>query len=334
VSLKIKCLYGFSPDLPPFVDKTPLEQVALLQSWGCNAVFGGYENPEFVSAIQAAGMKIYAEFGCFIGADWWQKFPVSRPITDTGRPLEAEEWYYGVNPTTPQMRQERLAALENLLTTYTLDGVWLDFIRWPCHWESPKPYLPQTSFDAETLAQFSQATGIQLPLADVPTTARLLLSRYETVWTGWRCDQITAWVAAARAILKRARPQASLGLFGVPWRLDDHEGAILKIIGQDYRALAPYVDVFSPMVYHLMCGQPPDWIGLVAAEIRALTGRPVWPIIQSVDAPTPLSTEEYSRAIEIALHHPASDGVLIFNLKGALDEAKLAVTKAKFVRFS
>jgi hypothetical protein len=328
---KTKALYGFSPELIPFVGKAPSEQAALLRSWGNTGVFGGYQDPEFVEAVHAAGIKIYAEFGCFVGAEWWERVPASRPVTDKGEPLEKEGWYCGVNPSTPQVRQEQLVALERLLTDYAIDGVWLDFIRWPCHWESPDPYLPRTSFDPETLDRFSRDTGVALPPGDVPTVARALLAQHEAGWTAWRCGQITSWVAEARAVLERARPGAILGLFGVPWRLVDHDGAIFKVIGQDYRALGQYVDVFSPMVYHRMCGQPPDWIGEVTEEVHALTGKPVWPIIQSVDEPTPFSAEEYGQAIDVALHSGGSDGVLVFTMKGVVtDEAKLAVTKARF----
>ncbi len=328
---KVKSLYGFSPELAPFANQPPTEQVALLQSWGNTAVFGGHQNPEFVEAVHAAGMKIHAEFGCFVGADWWENLPASRPITAKGEPLEKEDWYCGVNPTIPQVRQERLAALEKLLADVRLDGVWLDFVRWPCHWESSAPYLPRTSFDPNTLARFSRDTGIELLQGNVPSVARTLLERHATEWTAWRCAQITSWVAEARTVLDRVRPDAIMGLFGVPWRLADHDGAILDVIGQDYRALGRYVDVFSPMVYHRMCGQPPEWVGEVVEEIHELSGRPVWPIIQSVDAPTPLSAQEYGQALDVALHNSASDGVLVFTMKGVLlDEAKFAVTKAKF----
>jgi len=332
--MKVKSLYGFSPELTPFAGKTPTEQVALLRSWGNTVVFGGYQDPEFVEAVHAVEIKVYAEFGCFVGADWWDRLPASRPTTDEGRPLEKEGGYCGVNPSTPQARRERLEALEKLLTDYAIDGVWLDFIRWPCHWEVHDPYLPRTSFDPETLARFSHDTGIEIPAESaeggVPAVARTLLEQHEAEWTAWRCEQITSWVAEARAVLKRVRPDGLLGLFGVPWRLTDYDGAILKIVGQDYRALGQYVDVFSPMVYHLMCGHPPGWISEVTEEIHELGGRPVWPIIQSVDEPTPLSAEEYGQAIDVALHSDGSDGVLVFTMKGALNEAKLAVTKARF----
>jgi hypothetical protein len=92
----------------------------------------------------------------------------------------------------------------------------------------------------------------------------------------------------------------------------------------------PSVDVFSPMVYHAMCGHPVEWIGAVTEEIQALGGKPVWPIVQSVDEPRPLPVAEYGRALDMALNHPASEGVLVFTLKSALQEVKLAATKARF----
>jgi hypothetical protein len=325
-----KASYGFSPQLEPFVDKTPVEQVALLQSWGNTAVFGGYENARFVTAAHGVGMKVYAEFGCFVHKRWWGQFPESRPVTHAGTPLEPEDWYYGVNPATPAVRLALLKELEELLLDHAIDGVWLDFIRWPCHWESPAPVLPRTSFDRPTLERFCAETGIPVTQDDPVTAAKELLGRHGSAWTAWRCDQITTWVAEVRALIQRVRPDVLLGLFGVPWRLSDFGGAIIEVIGQDYRALGRYVDVISPMVYHLMCGRSLRWIGDVTAELHALSGKPIWPIIQSVDEPSRLRAAEYGEALDGALNHRASGGVIVFTLKGALEPAKLQMTKAKF----
>ena len=95
--------------------------------------------------------------------------------------------------------------------------------------------------------------------------------------------------------------------------------------------MARYVDVFSPMVYHLMCGHPPNWIGEVVEDVHALSGKPVWPIVQSIDHPAPLPAEEYAQTLEVALGTNSSAGVIVFTLAGVLtDEAKLTVTKARF----
>ena len=327
-------LYGFSPDLPAFVDKTPEEQVALLQSWGNTVIFGGYHDPAFADAAHQAGMPVYAEFGCFVGDRWWQDIPESRPVTETGALLEPEggenAWYCGVNPSHPAVRKQSLGKLEELLTDHAIDGVWLDFIRWPCHWEVHDPYLPLTSFDPGTVERFCQDTGIDPIEGEVPVVARTILEQHVEGWTDWRCEQVTSWVAAARQVVDRVRPRALLGLFGVPWRLADREGAILRVIGQDYKALGPYVDVFSPMVYHRMCGYGPEWISEVTDEVHALSGKPVWPIVQSVDEPDPLPADEYRAALDTALRSLASEGVLVFTLKGALAEEKLRVTRDRF----
>jgi hypothetical protein len=323
----MKALYGFSPDLPPFAYKTPQAQAALLHSWGATAIFGGYENLAFVDAVHAQGMQIYAEFPCFVGKEWWEKLPESRPITADGRPLAPIDWYHGVNPATPAVRQQRLTDLSMLLRTYPIDGVWLDFIRWPCRWEKPSPLLQQSSFDPATLAHFSADIGVNLEGQNVTPAANTILSHYANEWSAWKCEQITTWVAEARQVVDALRPGLPLGLFGIPWRQADFAGAIRTIIGQDYAALAPYIDIFSPMTYHQMCGQPVNWIANVVQAISQLTKRPVCPIIQSVDHPTLLSTEEYRTGLTTAQSAPGSAGVIIFTLAGVLENDKLAVTQ-------
>lgn len=332
LNVKTKSLYGFSGELEPFSGQSPAAQVDLLRAWGNTAIFGGYQDAALVEAAHAAGLKVYAEFGCFAGKGWWERVPFSRPVTSEGNLLEPDGWYCGVNPSVPEVRRAQLVALEKLVIDYAIDGVWLDFIRWPCHWEVPHPYMPRTSFDPGSLARFSQDTGIDVPLDDPVAASSRLLEQHEVEWTAWRCAQITDWVAEARALLDRARPGLTLGLFGVPWRLSDYDGAILKVIGQDYRALGSYIDVFSPMVYHKMCNFEIDWLAQVTEEIHSLTAKSVWPIIQSIDEPVPISPAEYDRALQVTLDCPAADGALVFTLKGALDEAKLAVTQARFGR--
>ena len=328
--MKNRSLYGFRPTLSPFEGQSPDKQAALLRAWGNSAVFGGYQDPAFVDAAHRARMAVYAEYGCFTGKRWWDEIPESRPITASGAPLEPDGWYCGVNPSQPAVRDALLRGLEALVSEHAIDGVWLDFIRWPCHWEVHEPVLPATSFDRATVQRFTRDTGIGLPDRDAASAAQAIAETCAAQWSQWRCDQITSWVAAARETVDRVRPGVLLGLFGVPWRPSDRGDAIRHVIGQDYAALGTYVDVFSPMVYHRMCGYPPAWIGEVTAHIHRATGKPVWPIIQSVDEPDPLSAQEYGAALETALTHPDSAGALVFTLEGALAPDKLAVTRSLF----
>lgn len=321
----MKALYGFSADLPPFRGKTANEQVALLAEWGADSIFGGYKDPRFVDAIHQSDLKIYAEFACFQGERWWKKVPSSRPILVDGTVLQPVEWYCGVNPSEPAVREALLEELATLVQQHEIQGVWLDFIRWPCRWERPDPLLFESSFDEATLSRFHETHNQGEPIAASIATGNHTAIATMTAWHQWRMEQITSWVAAARTLVDTIRPGISLGLFGLPWRQQDFNGAIQTIVGQDFSALASYIDSFSPMTYHAMCGQPVTWIEEVVHEIKAITEKPVIPIVQSVDHPSTLSATEYGQALQAA--HNAGNGAIVFTLKGLLDQEKLAVTQ-------
>ncbi len=327
----IKAIYGFSPEHPAFAGKQPEVIAQTLADWGVTAIFGGYEDPILVAALHERGIKVFAEVSLFVGLRYWARYPHSHPITGTGEPMAAEGWYCGVNPITPEIHQHSLAKIRRLVQRYNVDGVWLDFCRWPCRWERPKPKLIQTSFDPITLAAFQRDQGISIPpaLETIPEQARWILEHHYEDWTAWKCGQITAFVKQVRTIIDQAPQKVLLGLFSVPWRLSDFEGAIRHIIGQDYQALAPLVDVISPMVYHNLCGRDIPWIAEITAWVAKETRRPVWPIVQVMDDPEPLTTPELRQILQTALTAPGSHGVIVFNLK-TLNPEKLQVVKEVF----
>ena len=330
--MKTHALYGFSFKLAPFAGLSATESVALLKDWGVQSVFGGHDEPAFVEAAHAAGLRVMAEFGCFVGEKWWASHPESRPIMADGQPMPTQDWYAGVTPTAPTIREELLGKLAALVRERDLDGVWLDFIRWPARWETPQPRLMQTSFDAHTTQLFLADTGLKPP-ERLPTLVDWILGEHESLWTEWKCAQIVSFVRQAAEVVRReAKRECLLGIFSVPWRLTDFDGAMRRIVAQDLRALAPYVDIFSPMVYHRMCEQSVGWIASVTEEAHQLSGKPIWPIIQTMSQPDELSVTEFGSAMEAALDTPSSTGVILYTLKGLIEENKLKTTRARFQR--
>lgn len=329
--MPVKAIYGFSPKHQACTGKTPQEIAQEFAEWGVTAVFGGYEDPALVAALHEQGIKVFAEVTLFVGKRYWKRYPHSRPITGTGKPLAPDGWYYGVNPIIPEIREHNLARIRTLIEQYPLDGVWLDFCRWPCRWERPKPKLIQTSFDPLTLAVFQRDEGITIPshLHTIPEKARWIKRHHQTTWTAWKCRQITEFVTQVRTIIDQAPRKVLLGLFGVPWQRSDFDGAIRSVIGQDYQALAASVDCFSPMVYHKLCARDIDWIAETTTWVGKETGRPVWPIVQAMDEPETVTPQELRQALETALSAPRSHGVIIFNLQ-ALNPEKLKVVQEVF----
>ena len=77
----------------------------------------------------------------------------------------------------------------------------------------------------------------------------------------WRTRQLLDWAREVKEMLRRKRPGALLGVYHCPWTDEEFGGARRRILGLDLEALAPTVDVFSPMVYHGRMQRRPEWVG-------------------------------------------------------------------------
>ncbi len=328
--MTLRITYGFRSDLLAFAGLSPEEAGERLRALGCDGVFMHEPGRAWVDGLHAAGLRVYAELSVFSGQGVWERFPGSRPITDDGTPAPREEWYEPAIPTLPELRAHRLRELETLIQSAPLDGLWLDFIRWPARWERPQPRLYHSSFDPVTLAQFQADTGVRLPAeATGPAeAARWILSHTAESWFAWRYQQIVSFVAEARARLRQHLPQAILGVFTVPWTDADFDGAFIRIIGQDPALLAPYVDIFSPMVYHRMCGRDPGWTGVVTRWVQERSHRAVWPIVEAVASAEDYPAAEFAAACRAA-QDASGEGVLVFTLEGLLqDPARIEAWKS------
>lgn len=109
-------------------------------------------------------------------------------------------WYSSVNPCYPEVRKYLVAVMEEIVSRYPVDGLHLDYIRFPN--EHSKAYegwasVPDYPRDPKTLALFKKATG------RTPEQAPQL-------WNQWRTDQVTQLMREIRGMSLKARPQAAL----------------------------------------------------------------------------------------------------------------------------
>lgn len=105
-----------------------------------------------------------------------------------------EGFYVSLNPCLPEVRAYLAGVVRELAAGYPLDGLHLDYIRFP----NEPPAVPDGSGidyprDERTLERFAAEAG-RSPEAD------------PQAWDRWRCAQVTDLVAAIRRALLEARP--------------------------------------------------------------------------------------------------------------------------------
>jgi Putative glycosyl hydrolase domain len=339
---QIRAIYGMNLDIEPFTGLTPELAVEKLQAMGANVIFGGYENKALTDDCHRVGIPVYAEVSLFIGDKYWKEYPDSRPVNSDGKAISKQEWYAGVDPSHPEVRRLCLEKIRKLCADNDIDGVWLDFIRWPCHWEAADPLREETSFHYLTVKRFAEDTNTGLPFevkpqsAENPSCSReaiaYILDNLSNEWYQWRADQIISFTREARSLIKSIKPNCLVGMFTLPWRESDHDNAMYKIVGQDLAGLAPYVDIFSPMTYHIMLEEKPGWVAEIAGYVKEITGKPVVPIIQACSVPTELTDVDFAAVIKASLAEP-SDGTIVFTLKHMANEKNIGIMEKIFKKY-
>jgi uncharacterized lipoprotein YddW (UPF0748 family) len=263
-----------------------------------DAVFTGHHNltTDAIKFLHQNKTKVYVEIGLFAGKKWWEKYPNSRPITKQGQKIKQYNWYAGVCPNHPEVKKDNLNIIKKLINNYDIDGLWLDFIRYPCHWEDVRDSdIDEYCYCDNCIKNYQKEVGKDLK---------------EKQWYEWKNNQITNYVGEIKELVKKNK-NITLGLFAVPWRKRDYDQAINSIICQDFKALADHIDVFSPMTYHKMVGNNPQWIFQIIKYMKQQTKKPILPLVQTEDKPSKLSAEEFKQSINQAVKDP-SDGVIIF----------------------
>lgn len=313
-------------------------QVELLIRTGANTVVipGKFLDRIPIELLRGRGMRIIADWSVFVGEEIRTRFPDSVPVNASGRPYERDGWYVPACPNHPQLRRRHIDALAQLLERHgpQLFGLWLDFIRYPVRWEGAAPPLPQVCFCRHCLNLFLGEERAGYSGEETQRLARAILAERRDEWVDWKCSRIVAFAEEVRRLIDGCRLDIQLGVFSLPWRQADFDGALRAVACQDLDRLARVVNTFSPMVYHRLCGQDVAWVADVIRDAQQAVSkesrRAVLPIVQAMDRPDRLSPQELDAALAAGLATDTA-GVLIFTLDAVQeDAAKVAAVARRF----
>jgi hypothetical protein len=315
---------------PDFWENTSRANSNLARLRGCGVTAIMTESDSYeLSALDAthkAGLRFFAGVACF--SDHASNFrtltqrPELWPVLENGERRPQMEWYVGMSPTDRRRQGEALAEIKLIARTYPIDGVFLDFARWPLHWEielRPGHGRPlDSSFDAATLAKFEEATGA-LPRGLETTSRRAAWIRQNRLgeWVDFKCKVVNDFVGEARDELKEAKPDAEFGIYVVP----DVDGLTESLTGQRIGDLARRVDWIAPMLYHNILLQPPNWLRSALASMVKAGGKKTLPVVQADsnrdpavvgDWGPPMSDADWSETLSQVFGRHEIGGLIVF----------------------
>lgn len=309
---------------------TLLEAGYSFQELGMNAIFvRSYSlNDELYQAAREQGCKIFVEFPVLLGKQFLENNPQCSPIEASGEPSPPADWFMGICPTCPDFKANRRQQLENLLTRFQVDGVFLDYLHWHAQFETTDPILPETCFCDRCTELFSQAYNIKISDEPVSARASFILSKYEEEWRDWRSSVLTDWIKDLKQIVKDHQATTKLGLFYCAWYPEDNDAALYRILGIDIKDFSREADVLAPMLFHHMKGRPVTWVGEYTHWLDSVNNaidteyKPeIWPIVQAHNHPGEVSPTEF-REVMLQGSAPPSSGIMMFSDGALLDDPR------------
>jgi hypothetical protein len=302
--------------------------LAHLRDCGVNAIMTESDSYALstLDATHKAGLRFFAGVACF--SDHASKFrslnqrPELWPILENGERRPQMEWYIGMPPTDCRRREGALAEIKSIARTYPVDGIFIDFVRWPLHWEIElrpgRERPPDSSFDPATLAKFEEATGA-LPRDLDTTSERAAWIRRNRLaeWVEFKCRIVSDFVSEAQNALKETKAAAELGMYVVP----DVNGLTAPLTGQRIEDLAPLVDWIAPMLYHNILLQAPSWVSSTLAPVVKAAGKKTLPVLQADsnrnpgvvgDWGPPMSDTDWSETLSQVAGRSDIGGLIIF----------------------
>jgi uncharacterized lipoprotein YddW (UPF0748 family) len=173
-----------------------------------------------------------------------------------------------LSPLQPAAVKHTLAVVGEIVTRYPVDGVHLDYVRFPSN---------EFDYSAGALAEFREDVIPDLSTADRQRLDRrahddpfVYTDMFPQRWARFRRSRLTTLVMQLRTTVKKARPNAMLSAAVVP---DEAESERNRL--QDWRTWAEngILDVICPMIYT-------EDAGAFVADIQSVRARtgavPVW----------------------------------------------------------
>jgi len=328
--------------------REPRELVEFAKSLGLNTLFVGGElaaSLPFRGQCRAAGLKYFLIISTFNDPEAAKQDASLVSIDREGRPARREDDVM-ICPSRKDFRRAKMGHIRAAIRHLKPDGVTLDYFRFFIYWEGVDPRtgpvdFPAFCFDRSCLQEFLISTGLKLrhpTVSDALDANRGLIEEiwgeHRDAWHDWRVRRIAENAREFTSFLRKEFPALPTVLHAVPWTRDEFGSAREKIVGQDFRLLAPFFDYVSPMAYSALTHRGPGWVEKLDRAL--LTEVPAAKLLPSIevgpDGPEfpPMASQHYESDLKAALEQPA--GVVLYHLELLLGDADKQATTERALK--
>ncbi|MGB3613853.1 MAG: family 10 glycosylhydrolase [Elainellaceae cyanobacterium] len=211
-----------------------------------------------------------------------------------GSPIPQGQTKPFLDPANPQVRRYLLGLFNEILTQYDVDGLQLDYIRYP--FQDPSAGRSY-GYGTASRQQFKALTGVDP--ADISPSDRRLWEQ----WTDFRVDQIDSFVSSVSRLVRRRRPDAILSAAVFPMAEHERRHKIQQL--WERWARDGEVDIIATMSYAI---DTPQLEALVNPWLNdSLAPALVLPAIRLLNLPNTLALDQIQ-----ALRDLPTEGYALF----------------------
>jgi len=214
------------------------------------AWFHGFDEEAF-NICARYGIQACVEFPTF-RADY-KKYPKLVPIGIDGKPIHYGTHLQGVCLSNKKFLRDIEKRLKAGLAAFKPAGIWLDYMTYGGWFEDPAPKLQDSCFCKNCIKHFNEATGVN------ESDPLRIVSEHKDLWISHKCERIASFTKTYSNIIRSVNPDIIIGMYMCPYTPDEYDGALRRIFAQDYELIAPYIDVFTPLIYCEKSGRGTDW---------------------------------------------------------------------------
>lgn len=251
--------------------------------------------------LRGSDVRVHAWLPVLLNPALAQMRPELAMVKSNG--IKSIDW---LSPGNPGVIEHVQQSVEHLLSQYKLDGIHLDYIRYPDQGHG----FAQTVVDGF----FDQHPELR-EKGEPKNHHGRLLSDFYTPWHAYRAEVIAGLVDSIRGVVERYKAggrdiELSAALIAQAALREDARNKF----GQDYSRLADSVDLFLPMAYFKSEQRPLDWISRVIFSTRFKIGdRQLMTGLLSYQQPEHwrLTDRELEKSVELGLR--GTDGIAFYN---------------------